>query len=165
MAALDVRPVYPCVCADEAVFRLRYYHSVAHPDDSSRLSQNQLHELRFLSEVIRDSHGASRRLDALESYDSPLGLRDDLLLHDDYVVLVQRPAGGSEGADYQLCDIVILPHLGNPVKRMDGVQTRLSWVVPCVIIYDDLVNRALLPLEDKLHFFRPSDSSCIDLPR
>ena len=36
---------------------------------------------------------------------------------------------------------------------MDGVQTRLSWVIPCVIIHDDLVNRALIPLEDKLHFF------------
>src|SRR5438552_2107870 len=45
MAALDVRPVYPGVCADEAVSRLRYYHPMAHSDDSSRLSQDQLHEL------------------------------------------------------------------------------------------------------------------------
>ena len=86
----DVRRVDAAVGADEAVRRLGDEDAVLHADDPSGLAEDDLDLAGIAVEALGELDGLRPGVDAGQVDDGALGLRDDLLGHDEHVVLGER---------------------------------------------------------------------------
>ena len=86
----DVRGVDAAVRAHEAVRRLGDEHAVGHPHDPPRLAQHDLDLAGVAVAALGELDRLGSRLDGRQVDDRALGLGDDLLGHDEHVVVAQR---------------------------------------------------------------------------
>ena len=74
--------------------RLGDEHAVGHPDDASRLAQDDLDLAGIAVVALGELDRLGSRLDPGQVDDRALGLRDDLLRDDQDVVVAQREGAG-----------------------------------------------------------------------
>ena len=131
MAALraHVGGVDPAVGADEAVARFRDQDAVGHADDAAGLAQDHLELARIAIPSLCKGNRLRPRRDGREIHDRALGLRDDLLGHDEDVVLGERqdPGRGVDRGDQQRGQVVAGMDFGHAVEGDDRETAFGPW--------------------------------------
>ena len=98
-------------------------HPVRHAHDAAGLAQDHLDLARVAVPALGERDRLGARLDGRQVDDRALGLRDDLLGHDEHVVGTERPGAGSaasaESPGQEGREVVARSDLGDPVERDD----------------------------------------------
>src|SRR5581483_4550990 len=87
------------------------------PHHFGALPEDQLHEARVLAEPTGELHRPFAGLDVVELHDPALGLRDDLLRHDEDVLAGQRRAAAGHRPGDELTQGVAGLDLGEALDR------------------------------------------------
>ncbi len=101
--------------------RLGDQHAVRHADDAAGLTQDDLDLARVTVELGGELDGLRARVHSGEVDDRAFGLGDDLLGHDEDVVLAERDGArcSFERVADQAPEIVAKADLGDPVEGED----------------------------------------------